>query len=150
VVDVRYHGNKVINVSLVMSCQSCQFRHWHKPLSCQSRVNLRWSYTKYNNFCIKGKIITLVDITCANYVKKLSCKVNTCTLGWRIKRKLNDETILNVIARNSIGIFFINRKILAIHLIHYIDFNSLLHHVINLNWPSSWNGLWIWTVMCNT
>jgi hypothetical protein len=126
---------------LALSRQPHQFRCWRNMSSCQFRVNLRWNYIKYNNFCIKGKIITLADITHAKHVKKLPCRTYMCILGWRIKRKLNDEIVLNDIARKKNWIFYINRNFLAIHLIHYIDFNNSLHHVINLNWPSSWNGL---------
>ncbi len=144
-VDARCHENKVINVSLVVSCEPCQFRHQRNTSSCQFRVNLRWSYIKYNNFCIKGKIITRVG-----YIKKLPCKAYTCTLGWRMKRKLNDEIILNVVMKKNYWIFYINRNILTTQLIHYIDFNSLLHHVINLNWPSSSKELQIWPIMWNT
>jgi hypothetical protein len=35
--------------------------------------------------------------------------------------------------KNSIGVF-IDREILTIHLINYIDLNDLLHHVINFNY----------------
>jgi len=45
---------------------------------------------------------------------------------------------------NFIGVF-INREILAIHLINYIDLNGLLHHVINLNHLNhDWNSIAIY------
>jgi len=40
---------------------------------------------------------------------------------------------LNVEAKKAFLGFFRDRKILAIHLINYIDFNGLLHHVNNIN-----------------
>jgi hypothetical protein len=40
---------------------------------------------------------------------------------------------LNAIAKKFCYIFLLNRKILIIHLINYIDFNGLLHHVNNFN-----------------
>jgi hypothetical protein len=44
---------------------------------------------------------------------------------------------LNVEAKKKILGFFRDRKILAIHLINYIDLNGLLHHVNNINCPES-------------
>ncbi len=57
------------------------FRHECNPTSCWFKVNLGSSYIEYNNFCIKGKIITLAVITRAYYFKKLSCGTNTYTFG---------------------------------------------------------------------
>ncbi len=36
---------------------------------------------------------------------------------------------------NYVG-FFINKEILVVHLIDYIDLNNLLHHVTNINHPN--------------
>jgi hypothetical protein len=36
------------------------------------KVNLGSTYAKYNHFCIKGKIVTLVNITHADYVKTIT------------------------------------------------------------------------------
>jgi hypothetical protein len=75
-----------------MSALSRLCRHQHNPVLCWFKVNLRSSYVEYNNFCIKGQIITLADITRRDYVKK-PCGANMCTLGWTFKRTLNDETL---------------------------------------------------------
>jgi hypothetical protein len=40
---------------------------------------------------------------------------------------------LNVVAKTICWICFLNRKILAVHLINYIDLNDSLHHVNNVN-----------------
>jgi hypothetical protein len=65
-----------------------------------------------------------------DYVEKLLCKANRCTFGCKIKRTLNDKTI-KCHNKKTLLDFFINRKILALHLINYIDLNGSLHHVIN-------------------
>jgi len=53
--------------------------------------------------------------------------------GWRIKTTLNDETI-KCHSKKTLLNFFINKKILVVHLINYIDLNGLLHHVINFDY----------------
>lgn len=64
--------NKVINIDLVTSHQSHLFWRQCNIASHRFKVNLRSTYAKYINCCIKGKIITFVDIICANYVKKIT------------------------------------------------------------------------------
>ncbi len=121
------------------------FRCQHNLVSCWFKVNLMSSYVEYSNFCNKGKVVTLADITCANYVKK-PCEANMCTLGWTFKKALNDET-LNCCIKKILLDFFLNRQIITIHLINYIDFNNLLHHVNNFKtkiqlqyiYPCAWN-----------
>jgi hypothetical protein len=92
--------------SHLFGCQCNLASHW-------SRVN----YVEYNNFCIKGKIIILMNITCVDYVKMLPWGPNTCILGWTFKRKLNATT------RRLYWIFF-RKKISIIHLTNYINLND--------------------------
>lgn len=78
--------NKVISIGIVTSHQSCLFWCRHNPMSHQFKVNLRSNYVEYTNFCIRGKIITPMNITHENYVKQLPCKANTSTFDWTFKR----------------------------------------------------------------
>ncbi len=48
------------------------------------------------------------------------------------KRTLHDETF-KCRSKKTLLDLFLNREILVVHLINYIDFNSLLHHVNNFS-----------------
>jgi membrane-bound acyltransferase YfiQ involved in biofilm formation len=51
--------NKVINIGIFTSHQSCLFWCLCNPMSHQFRVNLRSNYVEYTNFYIRGKILPL-------------------------------------------------------------------------------------------
>ncbi len=63
--------NEVISIDLVTSHQSHLFWHQCNLASHQFNANLRSTYAEYINCCIKGKLVTFVDITCVNYVKTI-------------------------------------------------------------------------------
>jgi hypothetical protein len=87
------------------------------------------------------KKVTIVNITCENYVKTLPWGPNTCILGWTF------NITLNVGTRKLCWIFKKKREILIVHLTNYINLNhsnynwnlitilsNLIHGLIEL-WP---------------
>ncbi len=58
---------------------------------------------------------------------------STCALLVKHLTKHYVKKPINVAAKKICWICFLDRKILAIHLINYIDLNDSLHHVNNVN-----------------
>ncbi len=102
-----------------MSALSCHVNHIYFDLDITlCHVSLKSTYVEHNILCIWGKIITHVNLTHLDYVKKLPWGPNTCTLSWTFLKPLN-ATI-----EQNCWILFKKREILAIHLTNYINFNG--------------------------
>ncbi len=82
---------------------------------------------EYNDFCIKGKMVTHVSTTPMDYVKKIPRRPNKCILGWTCKKTLN------VVGKINCLIFFTKKEISTVHLTNYINFNNSWNHANNLN-----------------